>query len=329
MSIGMSNPNSDGLKIIRERIFIEHSSPEEREIIDEYTILNETTEKIRSIFIPRTDFMIGLKILDSKNQELSFLTNEHTRELLDTDKMLYSTALMENRLLTQVNLRQIFIIWIRLHLDEPINPNEPKIIKLVYKNTTPTKKIGFFNSLQRQKFLFSIPRFRTQNTKDESQKYDIFYIISAPEGFELDYQIIKNIKIENGEEKPLEKKDGVHTNYNNEILSIRTPGLFNKTEFDLIYEVIPKLNERIFYLITVFSLISLSAFFVFLNLKYIVNTFNLLPNLVTHSNTVFGGIITASLAAIGFLRNSSTIRTRFWFLCPTIISAIGFLIKSV
>lgn len=69
-------------RVIRERIFITHETPDERKIVTEITLLNESNEEVRSIFLHRDEFMVGLKILDEKDHEIPFLTNEHTRGLI-------------------------------------------------------------------------------------------------------------------------------------------------------------------------------------------------------------------------------------------------------
>jgi hypothetical protein len=44
-------------------------------------------------------------------------------------------------------------------------------------------------------------------------------------------------------------------------------------------------------------------------------------------DTLFGGLVTVSIAAIGFINRPIMIRTRFWFVVPIVVSGIGFLLN--
>lgn len=327
----MSSTTSNGLRIIRQRIFIKHTSPEEREIVDEITILNESDGDIENIFLFRKDFMVGLKILDSTDEEIPFYTNEQVRDVLSRPgKTILGTPTYVNApILQTMKKREIFALWIKLNKSNLIKSAELKIIKLSYRNKTKPMKLNFLDTFYNHKFLFNIPRFRTLNTKLKSDEYDTFYIITAPEGFKLDYEINKNVIIkDDGQQIPLNEKNGVHTNYDEKTFSLRMPSLGEKNEFDMVYDIIPSDNERWFYAITVFSMIGLSTFTTILALKWIDPSINIvLTHIYNHANHIFAGIITASLAAIGLSKDSSTVRTRFWFLVPMAISAIGALFK--
>jgi len=331
------------MRVIRERIFITHTAPDEREIVSEITILNQSDEVLHSIFLHRPEFMIGLKILDEKDNELPFYTNQFTRDLLSSkNKKDAMGGGPYSELLKKMEHQELYLLWIRLPNDEPLKGYESRIIKLCYQNQSKIVKLKFLESFEHQKFLFSIPKFRIENTKYAGDKYDIFYIITSPEGYSLDYKIIKKVKIIKDNEIELSQKQ-VPVNYNGRMLSIRTPAINEEIKFDMHYNVLPKSSERWFYTVTVFSMIGVSIILACLSSKTMdqgilslisskdmsKNISLILNTIQQHSDTLFGGIFTASLAAIGFMKNFSTNRTRFWFLIPMAISGIGFLIKNI
>ena len=103
--------SASGLVILRERVFFDHESPTKRTITDEITLLNSSSSEIPSIFILKTEFMLGLKIYDENNQELAFHTNQLTKDLIKELKE-------DKELLDEINTQKSFIIWIRLPEEE-------------------------------------------------------------------------------------------------------------------------------------------------------------------------------------------------------------------
>ena len=85
-------------------------------------------------------------------------------------------------------------------------------------------------------------------------------------------------------------------------LSIRIPSFNNATSFNMIYDVVPEKSDIIFYTILVFSLIGLSTFFSLIGTRIIDTSILPLNQIYFHINTLLGGIITVSLASIGFMK---------------------------
>ena len=198
----------EGFRILRERIFIIHSSAKDRTIKHEYTLLNLMDNEIPSIFLPLSEFMIGLKVYDESGKELPIYTNDLTKKVLSDFK----------NIIKDIEDRKQFLVWIKLPENEKIGKDQSKIIKLEYKNVTPVKMLKFTDSLhtwKKLKFLFTIPRFRTKYTKPEGISHDIFYIFSIPETYELDYEIKENVRLENNRRINLTESDGVHINGDN------------------------------------------------------------------------------------------------------------------
>jgi hypothetical protein len=282
--------------------------------------------------------MLGLKIFDEMNNELPFYNNTLTKKLL-SNKTEYG------KILEDIEKQKKFVIWIKLNSNSIIKPTESKIIKLQYKDETLSKNIRFkksFKEMSKLKYLFSIPHFCTKYNKDTGLDHDIFFIISVPESYEFDYEILTKHKIQtitnsigilnrNTENREVEltDKDKVYIDGNKKIVSIRLPPVKEPLKFDMIYDVIPETNDRIFYAILVFSLIGLSISFSVIGTKIIDISVIPFNQIYHHINTLSGGMITVSLASIGFMKKCATNRTRLWLIFPIIISSIGFLLKDI
>jgi hypothetical protein len=128
--------------------------------------------------------------------------------------------------------------------------------------------------------------------------------------------------------KDVEIEKGVHVNHYGRAVSIRIPSLDDKVVSALTYEVVPEKSDRTFFTISIAALVGLSLATALTSNQGITPDSNLISKtLFNYRETIFGGIITAALAAIGFLKNSATNRTRFWFILPIIISASGILVQ--
>lgn len=336
---------NDSTRVIRERILINHDSPEKREIIDEFTIYNKTTEDVDNIFLIKKGFMAGLRITDESNRELPLLSNESLKALIRPElngKDPEKNEQLKN-LLEDIEKHRRFVLWIKLSKENAIHPKNFKIVKLTYKNQNLGDiKIGRKDWLKTKLDLFTIPSFLIDNIKHKDSKHDIFYVISMPEGFILRYTIKENVKIKNMIPTTISENDGMRVNKELKekeikLISIRIPPFEQESRFSMIYQVLPEKTDRKFYCIVLFSLIGISIFISIISTKlghgyeHLVNIENVYPilhQIYTKVDPVFGGLITISLAAIGFMRSYSLSKTRFWFIIPIIISALGFLLKK-
>lgn len=317
------------IKIIRERIFIKPNPPKNQEVIDEITILNLTNEPLANIHLPKSDFMIGLKVYDESGAELVVYPNRFTRQYLEQGAGTANKSKNIEDILSQMKSREVYVIWIKLTNAQKIKPYESKVIRLKYHNIIKEKKFNI--SLSKLKFLFSIPRFRI-NYKTVENDHDIFYILRAPEGYEINYAINKLSKTEKGKEIDLSDSKEVDYNGNERIISIRTPISEEGSEFDMIYDLIPELNERIFYSIIFFIMLGLSIGLLFISIKFpidysIYQDFEPLKIVIDNISRIILGLITINVSIMSLLRHAFTQRTRLWFFSPISIHVFSLLLR--
>lgn len=324
--------NNNELRTIRERIFINHTTAEQREITEEITLLNLSDQSIPSIFLFRDEFMTGLRILDETDKDLVLYPNDLTRQLI----MLYARSEPADGNLHKLLQRmesendKVYVLWIRLPEGEEIKPNQSKIIKLSYKNITEPQKLPWRQDpFRNQKILFTVPRFRTQRTKPKESAYDTFYIISVPEGYMIDHDVLKHVEL-NDKNVEVGISGKVYENSDKHNISIRSPAGKNETRFDMIYDIVPDKSDRIFFICSVAAIIAFSAIVSIIAYEgsAFASTNNILKKIYDNSDVLLGGIVTGALTAIGFMKSSSTNRTRFWFFISVVISAAGFFFKS-
>lgn len=115
-------------------------------------------------------------------------------------------------------------------------------------------------------------------------------------------------------------------------MSVRVPPIREKIDFKMTYSVLPTRNERVFFAAAVFFLIGVSIFLLALggiDIDYNTQSSLLfLKPFQDNLNAFFAGLVTACFAAIGLIRNPIMNRTRFWFVIPIIVCAIGYVITN-
>ncbi len=341
------------MKIIRERILISHLSPYQREIVDEITLLNPTDSEVRSIFVFKRNFMPNLKVLDECGNELTYYTNDFTKQAIRDFADFSADQKQElEDILDRMKKHELFVIWITLPSDKAIQADEVRLIKLSYEDNRNLKAVkkNYVKSFApnawqyffvRQKHLFSVPTFPNDFNKDyDQQQHDIFISISVPEGSELKIDVLKETKTQkileqNGAmqmceiESPLKKEDGYYKDEDSRIASIRFPPTRNKINFEMHYEIIPERSERLFYTTMVSSLIAASLIFLYVGLKPILLSPNpILDVIYPHLSTLYAGVFTASVTIAGLMTKSFTNKTRFWLILPIIITIIGFIVNG-
>jgi len=118
------------LRVVRERFWISHPTPLERQIIDEFTLKNETDEFIQDVFLIDLPLMLGLEVLDENNKRLSFLPNSEVRRILEET---INDNEQVDALITQfLRHHGSYFLWIRLTTHDRIFPGDYKIIRLKY-----------------------------------------------------------------------------------------------------------------------------------------------------------------------------------------------------
>jgi hypothetical protein len=331
IKISQNNFPDKNFRVIRERVIFEHLTPDERIITDEITVLNITEQKLRSIFLIRDEFMVGLKIFDAKNRELPYYTNDFAIKLLNEERTLDCLGeSIHKNLLDKMKERKAFLLWISLPEQEPLHPNESMILKLTYTNKIKSLKPKIKELLNifsiPSKILFNTPKFRVTKIKPNNLDYDTFYLIHAPNEYTLSYKINKAIYVDHDNKKQNIDKSKLHENFDGKILFIRIPYVNGTVEFDLQYYVTPTNYEKWFYAIAVFGSIAVSLVMLYVGLSTIPEekpqSFLIIKK---HLTVLYAAIFTGSIGAIGFTRGFAVKKTRFWFLIPMIISIIGFL----
>lgn len=132
--------------------------------------------------------------------------------------------------------------------------------------------------------------------------------------------------ISNSHITSLGKEQGVYVDNNKRFISIRIPPVEEKTKFEMFYDVVPKKSERNFNVILLSMLTGISLIATLISTGIIQNIdVIVIKQIFAHANTIFGGIITISMAIIGIFRAPIYNRLRYWFTIPMIISSIGFL----
>ncbi len=122
------------ITIVRQRILVTHVGPEEREVIEEFTLINNSSEKADNVFLSKQAFMIGLKILDEANNELPLFANPLTKSLISKELENDRDNSELKQLLEDIETRKKYILWIKISEKSAIPPFGSKIIKLSYKN---------------------------------------------------------------------------------------------------------------------------------------------------------------------------------------------------
>ena len=307
------------VQIIRERWLISHKSYFERDIEIEITLVNNLDNDLNSILLSCESFMPALKVFNSENKELVYYTNDLTRKLL-MEKSEINT-------LNEINDRKYYVLWIRLS-DTPIKKGSTEIIKLRYRDNTIPK-----SELSRSK-MYSIPRFTDSWKMPSGKMHDMFYIVTVPDDNQVDYKVEKILTLEQGNGalsnrfRTLSKDDGFHQNEYKHTISIRIPPVKEEVNFKISYFVKPNPHETNFFIAAILSLIALSIIFAITAIITVDFGHSIIAAVKSHVNTLFGGIITVSIAAIGYIRKPIMNVTRWWFLIPIGISVVGYILQQ-
>jgi hypothetical protein len=175
--------------------------------------------------------------------------------------------------------------------------------------------------------------------KKHDEQHDMFFVIYVPEGYILKADIIKNSKntlvlhgmVRIPEFSTLKQADGYYVNDHDRIISVRFPPLSSEFDYQLDYEVVPEFSERMFFTAVVTALTVASMFFFWVGLSplYNPNPPTIMRIIYPHLFALYGGTITAALAAIGLMGKQFMGKTRFFLIAPVAISIIGFLLKEL
>jgi hypothetical protein len=309
------------LRILRERIWIMHDTPRmpsKRYIIRELTFYNDSNKKVTHIIFDIDELMLGLRIFDHDGSELSFYPKNFIRELLE--------PFLNEEDLNELTRPGKYTLWIPLPVGRPFEPKETRLIKLQYFDPKEVKPASWRVSA------FNLPRFRIMEEKRE-EDYDTFFVIQAPEYYEIKY---KREKAEKDGES-LVKDDGFYENVYGYIVNIRIPSLKGSfINFSALYEIKPSQIERILFWISWGLLLLAASVLLILSIKPLVGLPpDLFPRILerimqTNLHIQFAiGIAGAALTIAGLIRDPLLQRAKLYFIILAIIAIIALLLFFV
>jgi len=308
------NPISASIDILRQRIFVDHSSKAKTFIIEEYTIRSNIKD-VDNVLLPKTEFLPNLKIYDSDGEELPLMPNDLTYNIFQSradqssgeEKTEY-----ENTIKSMAD--GLNLLWIKLPPLKKMDLNEIRVITLEYdakRERKPTNKFGI----------------KYERLSDSN----VFYIIRKPEDYEF-----KKPKIETTTEDGTsirfvgwehEKNNLVYYNENFDSISITVKPEF-PNPVDISYSFSANTNIISFPLIAV-GMLSLIAMplFILRFCDWFMYCINPLPTVLTeiysHQSEFIIGIVGASLIIPGLIHNHFIRDSLKWFfLIPVFITLI-------
>lgn len=172
----MTNSNSGVIgtevEIIRQRFFIDYTTKTQRHFAEEYTFycITDNEEGIDNIFLKIPHILPNLRVFDSDGEELPLITNtllnalltKRIREAAD-DKT--KTELQQFQ--KDIDERKYFVLWIKLPSSKKLHRGEAKVITLEYD--VPQVALSE----------------KTHVQELHSEKYEVFYVITPPEDYEI------------------------------------------------------------------------------------------------------------------------------------------------
>jgi len=289
--------------------------PFRRLLIRELLFYNNSEKTITDILFDIDEFMLGLRVFDYDGTELSVYPKNFIRDLLQ--------KYLNEKDLNELTKPGKYILWIPLPASKPLEPKETRLIKLQYfdpKEVKPaTWKVSAFN----------LPRFRITIRKKEEEDYDTFFVIKAPESYEIKYKKEKAEK--NG--KDLVKDDGFYEDVYSYIVNIRIPYIKESfVNFSALYEIKPSRIERILFWTSWFLLLLSASILLIFSINPLVN---LLPVLslqilekIVKSNLHIQfaiGIAGASMAITGLIKDPLLQRVKWYYFIVGAISIVSLL----
>ena len=174
------------MEIIRQRLFIDHDSKNQKGITVEYTIRSKL-DKLKNIFLNYEKFLPNLIIRDEKESTLPLMSSKDI-ELLYNYHIEINNG--DQKLQLQNELKDIkdnkkYLIWISLK-NEPLLKNEIKTFTLTYMpEIQNVKKPKIFIKINKQNYpvycsLFSPNSFNFNKPEFTILKNDVIETITTP-----------------------------------------------------------------------------------------------------------------------------------------------------
>ncbi|QQG48543.1 MAG: hypothetical protein HY247_07320 [archaeon] len=304
------------MKVIRLRQIITHKSPTRREIVDEYTLLNDGDQEQTHVIVEAYAYKANLHIYDSNAGELALYTNDLVKEYLrKQDDSLAS------ELVNSIETHSKYVQWIILPKDRAIGVGETRIIRFSYADGKQA-----FSRITRT--IFSLPIFKVAKTVSPSDTYMSHFTIIPPEGFEI--SVGKRSVVEmmpDGQKIPLGDSHRYHETVGVELLEFALPIRQNTVDFETSYSIIPERAERdllrFFFYGLYFLSVGLSALALEISpasvTKEVANAFTVLD----------ASIFAVCIGFIGLVTNPLTHRMKFAMVLPMTVSALTALIIAL
>jgi len=324
------------LKVIRERFWLSHPTPFERQIINEFTLENDTEEYVQDIFLIDLPLMLGLEVFGENSKRLPFLPNRDVRRKLE--QTIKNKQQFDDFIKTYLQHKGGYFLWIRLTLEDKIAPGDYKIIRLKYFSRERPQIPNVLVTL------YSIARYTFNITKTKAQDYDIFVNIQAPTGSSLR----QRASAMEGNHS-LTENEGFYQSRLDDFLQIRIPNRNSEIIFNVGYDIQPPRLEKRFVSLTLVLLYVTSILLIILTLSekiHFVNEAitNFVNSFAGESTTtvlkaagkgilkrafeITGGIIATSVAIAGLVKNPLFSRARWFYLGTTALAIIAFIIKG-
>ena len=332
MSKPMSSAGVMGteIEIIRKRYFIDYATKSEKHFADEYTLycISENNDGIDNIFLKIPKILPNLRIFDADSEELPLITNTLFAALLRKnirDAKIAKDTDAENRLntiLTDINERNYYVLWIKLPSNKRMKKGEAKVITLEYDARPDELNLGM----------------HIQELK--SEKYEVFYIIKPPE----DYKISDvNFLIYDSKGNALKRHERKWENKKGE------PIYFDPEHRNISVRIRPEITDQIVMSYTIdaqksiVSLPKITLYFLITSSVAVFITNGLFAKVTescfyslclelsdVHSKNIeiSVGIIGASLIIAGFINNHDIRDSIKWrFFIPLIISVLALFLR--
>lgn len=300
------------LQPMKNRIWIDHITPSDRQITEEIIVRNTSDEDIMDFPIPLPEFRHGLVVLDEDEARLSFYSREEIHTMIkEYSKDIQSTI--------EHQLDEGYLVWIRLPETRPIHINELRSIRLRYWGSGPS------NPSKIKLSIFDIRQYLDYLGKGEEVQRETSYFIRAPKDCNL--KIVKKYtqayEIKSGKRLDISHEQIGTPNLKKPIVIMETAGCISVVlpaqalpyMFQLAYQVIlPRLERAIWSTILLISATFVGLLIVFPTIPFISSIYSALSlslESIAALAAIGGGAVTALIALIN---NPLIVRTRLYLL---------------
>jgi len=301
--------------ILRYRQIIEHQSPKVRRITDEFTVRNESEDKLGLVLF---EFQGGvyrgnLHVLDNDDSELAFQPNDWVKRYLEKVGSPWSKGL-----LSDLVTRNKAVLVVSLPKDRPLAAMETRVFRLVYTDQEEPD-IPYLS-------LLSTPKFDIKLRPPLEKGYRTQIVVLPPDGFELNLKEDEGeVTGEGGRKTPLKKDGDYHRTPKKAIIDLSLPTRAKTVTFRGAYEVLPDGEEKWLFRIFFWSLTVSSAFVLFSvygGLTWLGILSGLSSSIVSNRTTLGQALLVSTVGFLGLVTNPLTHRTKLWLTIPVVVSVL-------